>query len=318
MDYKLRPVPLSSIRTTDVTYRITTGKNETELANAIKSAGVIVPPLLSQQSGRFIIISGFRRIGACSRIGLTEIEARLLKPETTVADCVKIAIMENAMQRPLNLIEQSRALTMLVDVADISGERLGIEAVKLGLPGNMELITKLLPLCRLPLELQASIISGRIQLAMASALSRLDIDACRALTEFFVRLGPGLNIQREILTHATEIAARDTLTVADIFSEEGLLEILRTEDLNRNQKINKVRDYLFRKRFPHIWRAEKRFHENVKRLDLGGEIRLMPPKHFESGSYLLKMNFRTQAELKRHCDKLEAMISHPALLEILA
>jgi len=318
MDYRIRSVPLSSIQTADENFRITTEKNNKGLMNAIKTGGLLVPPVLLRQSGRFTIISGFRRINACLNIGFSEIEAKLLNPNNTVIDCVKIAITENALQRSLNLIEQSRALAMLVDITKTKDKRLTMEARQLGLPANKDLISKLLPLCRLPSELQQSIISGKISLAMASALSHLDLHTCLTLTAIFVQLGPSLNIQREILTNVTEIAKRDDLIIPDLLREEKFMAILSAEDLNRNQKVKKVRDYLFQKRFPHVHRAEKDFAENVKRLTLGREVQLIPPKHFESRNYTLKLNFQTPADLKKHRETIEAMIQHPALHDILA
>jgi len=149
-------------------------------------------------------------------------------------------------------------------------------------------------------------------------LSNLDINACRALTAVFVVLGTGLNIQREIVSHITEIGIRDNMTIPELLGEEPLKIIMDTDDLDRNQKVKKVRDYLFKKRFPHIHRAEKDFAKNVKRLSLGGNARLIAPKNFESRIFTLKLSFKTLSDLKKHLGKMEEMIQHPVMHNILA
>ena len=106
-------IPLSSINLQDDEFRITTREDVDELSTSIQQTGLISPPLLIETSSGHSIVSGFRRVSACLNLGWHEIIARILVPKPDHFDCLRIAIADNALQRPLNLIETSRALHKL-------------------------------------------------------------------------------------------------------------------------------------------------------------------------------------------------------------
>ena len=113
MRYHEETVELSSIDLDDNTYRITSETSIDVLAESIRHVGIINPPVLRPKNSDFTIIAGFRRIEACQSLGWSKIPARILSSGTSEVECAKIAVTDNALQRPLNLIEKSRAYAII-------------------------------------------------------------------------------------------------------------------------------------------------------------------------------------------------------------
>ena len=196
-------IALARINLQDDTFRITTRTDVNELLDTLQYDGLLTPPLLIKKNSTFVIISGFRRIAACLKLNWDEITARILKPDTSTLDCLRLAIAENALQRSLNLIETSRCLQKL-SLCITNSRQLAQSASSLGLPDNPSMIDKIKSLSLLARPIQNSILADTISLAMAKELESLEADCAIAFTRLFDQLKIGLNKQKEIVTLVKE------------------------------------------------------------------------------------------------------------------
>ena len=316
MRFKQKIIKLPLIDSKDESFRITTQKNIDHLMDSIDDMGLLNLPLLIEKSSGYKIVCGFRRIEACRQLEWSDIEARILDSDTKRLECIKYAITDNSLQRPLNLIEQSRSINMLCDFfKDFS--RLDKELSDMGLPDNQSIIKKINELCHLPGSVQNGILSNTISLTMALELGRLQQEAGEGFTKLFETLKLSLNKQREILTLVKEISLREDISILKVIENNILQKILTNEDLDRNQKIRKIRTYLKQRRFPVITAAEKEFEKHLKKLKLGNGIKLIPPDNFEGSTYFLKFSFRNLIELKDRKTSFDALIKNPSLRKIL-
>jgi len=96
-----------------------------------------------------------------------------------------------------------------------------------------------------------------------------------------------------------------------------LKRILNDEDLDKNQKIRKIRSHLKQRRFPAITRAEREFEEHRQNLKLGSGIKLIPPENFESPTYFLNLSFKDLKELEHLKKIFDSLIKNPSLKKIL-
>jgi len=261
-------------------------------------------------------VCGFRRIEACRRLGWTDVEARILDSDTKRLECIKYAITDNSLQRPLNLIEQSRSINMLYGFFKDVGA-LGKSLSVMGLPDNPSIIKKIKELYHLPKFVQSGILSNTISLAMALELGRLQLEAGECLAKLFQTLTLSLNKQREILSLVKEISLREDISILKVLENDNLQKILTHKNLDRNQKIREIRIYLKQRRFPFITAAEKEFEKHVKKLKLGSETKLIPPDNFEGTTYTLKLFFKNLIELKDRKASFDALIKNPSLNKIL-
>jgi len=308
-------VPLARINFQNDDFRISTREDLAELSASIQQAGLISPPVLIKQTIGFTIVSGFRRIAACRNLGWDEIIARILEPELSHPACLRLAIAANAIERPLNLIETSRAFQKL-SVYSNNLKDVAATASSCGLPANPSIIDKIKDLCLLPQPIQNSILNDTISLTMANDLARHAPDTAVDFTRLFEQLKLSLNKQKEIMALIGEIARREDTSIRQVLACETFQQILTDEDLDRGQKGRKIRSFLRQRRFPRIVKAEQIYHAHLKKLKLNPDIKLIPPKEFEGSTYTLNLNFTNLAHLKMLQSMLVKMIQHPSFTKI--
>lgn len=308
-------VPLARINLQNDDFRITTGEDLDDLLASIQHAGLISPPVLVKQTCGFTIVSGFRRVAACRKLGWREIIARILEPELGHLACLRLAIAANALQRPLNLIETSRAFQKLSVFTD-SLKELTETASSCGLPINHSIINKIKNLCLLPLPIQNSILNDTISLTMANELAMHEPDTAVDFARLFEQLKLSLNKQKEIITLIGEIARREDISICQVLACDTFQQILADADLDRGQKGRKIRFFLRQWRFPRIVKVEQNYYAHLKKLKLNHDIKLIPPKEFEGTTYTLNLNFTSLAHLKMLQTMLDQIIQHPSFAKI--
>jgi len=309
-------VLLERIRLEDKTFQVTTEADIETLAASIARLGVMHSPVLLADDSGYAIVCGFRRIAACKSLSLSRIPARMLSPNTDKLTCVQLAIAENSLQRPLNLIETSRALVLLSGVYSDFDE-LRLAAGALGLPDNLSAIHKLRQLSGLAPEIQEGVLSNVLSMAMALELGQMENSSGIGLSTFFGYLKLGLNKQREILTMIQEIAFREYLPVKDVLNAPDLQQIMVHEKWDRSQKTVHLRQYLRRRRYPSITSVENDFEARVRAMDLESGVALIPPRDFEGTTFSFHLNFNNLDELQHRLSRLTEVSTSPILNEIL-
>ncbi len=292
----------------DERFHISTRTDSDDMCDSVRQIGLINPPILLPSDTGFVIVCGFRRIGACRKLGMTDIPARIVN--ITDIEALKLAISDNALQRALNRIEISRSLHKLSDFIN-NDNQLGRIAISLGLPSTLSLIRKLKNLCQMPQVLQEGILSEAVALPTAIELQKLDPHDALAIAELFRQLVPSLNKQRELLSLLQEISIREDIPIRSLLND--LNDMLADSESDRNQKLKKIRLYLKQRRFPALSRAEAQFDKWIKGLELGNGIELIPPKYFEGNTYTFSMQFTTLDELYQRKERLNKIIESPLL-----
>jgi ParB family chromosome partitioning protein len=316
MQFKEDTVPLSAINTNDRHYRITTDTSIEDLGASIEVVGLLNRPFLTRQPSGYRIVAGFRRINACQSLQWSKIEAKVLEPGKPDFECVKMAITDNSFQRSLNLIEISRSVGLIRSVIEDDGILLKT-ATQLGLPNNLSILKKVEILFHLPWPIQEGVLSGSISLAMALSLAQLKNDDAVGFAEIFKTLNLSLNKQREILTLAQEIAVREDMSIPELLTEKEIKDLIVANTIDRAEKTRMLRQYLKQRRFPEIARAETAFAKRVKKLKLGSNIQLIPPKNFEGSNYTIQLYIENLADLKDRINKLNKLIQNQDLATIL-
>jgi len=313
---QFQTVPLKQIDLQIDTFRITTGEGIDDLVVSIQHDGLITPPiLLEKPPSAYAVVSGFRRLQACQRLGCSDIFARVLNSDADLLDCLRLAIAENSLQRQLNLIEMSRAIQKLSAFFD-SAVQMAEAAATLGLPANPSVLDKMKDLCLLPWPVQQSILNDVISLSMAGELGKLDPENAVDFARLWDDLKFSLNKQKEFLTLMVEIARRENKAVRQVMMDPNLQRIIDDENLDRTQKGSQIRTLLRKWRYPRISEAEKNYRRHQKQLKLGNEIKLVPPKDFEGTTYTLCLNFEDLSHLEELKKRLDALIVHPSFGKI--
>jgi ParB family chromosome partitioning protein len=317
LEFATQILATDKIDITDETFRISTDHDILALAQSIHNVGLVNLPIFVEKSGHCVqIISGFRRIEACKKLNMRSITVRLIHPATPLINCAKLAISENALQRPLNLIEQSRAYRLLASLAS-GTDHLSKLAAEAGLPDSPTIIDKVKELSQLSKTVQCGILSNKISLSVARELAELSAPVADFLADLFQTLGLGFGKQREILNFIKEIAAREEISQWQVLQNDDLLRVIAATDLDKSQKIQQIRACLEARRFPEVSKFKKLFDQKIQSLKLGALVKLSPPANFEASAFNLCLSFRNFKELQSHYSVLDKISQDPYLLRLL-
>lgn len=142
----------------------------TELAQTIKTHGVIQPIIVRERNGKFEIIAGERRWRAVTKLGWQSIPA-IIK-EFNDSQTASVALIENLQREGLTAIEEAMAYSKLLELHGLTQESL---AQRLG-KGQSTVANKL-RLLQLPQKVQEAIMHRTISERHARALLALKIKA---------------------------------------------------------------------------------------------------------------------------------------------
>lgn len=141
-----------------------------ELAQSIKEHGVFQPIILKRVKNGYIIVSGERRYRAAKKVGLKTIPSIIRQyEESKVAE---IALAENLQRENLSPIEEAEAYKVVMGTLRLTQADL---ATKIG--KSRSHVTNMLGLLNLPTEVQDMLLTNKISMGHARALSKLEDNA---------------------------------------------------------------------------------------------------------------------------------------------
>ncbi|MBO4569595.1 MAG: ParB/RepB/Spo0J family partition protein [Clostridia bacterium] len=182
-------------------------KSLNELAQSIKTHGVIQPIIVAKKGDRYVIIAGERRWRASQLAGLKTIPC--IVREYTEREIAEISIIENLQREDLNPIESARAIKQLIDQYNLTQE---VVADRIG--KSRPAVANTLRLLSLDPEVIALVETNRLSAGQARCLvtitdreAQIDLakKACdnkisvRELEKFIRQLGKTKKAKKEIV-----------------------------------------------------------------------------------------------------------------------
>jgi ParB family chromosome partitioning protein len=134
-----------------------------ELADSIRSSGILQPILVRAAGDRFEIVAGERRWRAAKVAGLTKVP--VLVKQVSDEESAVFALVENVQRTDLNAIEKAAAFQQILDRFSVSQEEL---ARKVGIDRTS--VTNFVRLLGLPKEIQDHVSRGTLSMGHARAL----------------------------------------------------------------------------------------------------------------------------------------------------
>ena len=138
-----------------------------ELANSIKEHGVFQPIIVKKSIKGYEIIAGERRVRASKLAGLEKIPAIIR--DFSDEQMMEIALLENLQRENLSAIEEAYAYKSMLEKLNLTQDELSKKVGK-----SRSHVTNILGLLRLPLEIQKLVSLGKISMAHARILSKLE------------------------------------------------------------------------------------------------------------------------------------------------
>jgi ParB family chromosome partitioning protein len=181
-----------------------------ELADSIRSQGVVQPLIVREHDGEFELIAGERRWRAAQLAGLAEVPVLVrTAPDEAV---LELALIENLQRENLNPIEEAQGYAQLIEHFQLTQEEVSAKVGK-----SRTVVANALRLLKLSTTIQVYLREGRLAVGHAKVILGLageaqqDLAAARVLKE-------GLNVRQTeaLIAHwqsRSDTAGRERPTV---------------------------------------------------------------------------------------------------------
>jgi ParB family chromosome partitioning protein len=163
-----------------------------ELAQSIRTNGIIQPILVRRTGSSYCIIAGERRWRAAQRAGLLKVPVVVRDvPEGSEQHLLELALVENIQRENLNPVDQALAYQRLAEEFALTHEQIAAAVGK-----DRSSVANFIRLLKLPEEVRAALVAGSLSMGHARALLALADPAAQR------------NAAREVIARA--LSVRDT------------------------------------------------------------------------------------------------------------
>ncbi len=134
-----------------------------ELAESIRSKGILLPLIVRRAAEGYVLVAGERRWRAAQRAGIREVPAMVR--EVSDKEAFELALIENIQREDLNPVEEAEAFKRLIEEHGLTQEELAARVGK-----DRSTVANALRLLRLPEAIKDAIVEGRLSMGHARAL----------------------------------------------------------------------------------------------------------------------------------------------------
>jgi ParB/RepB/Spo0J family partition protein len=277
------------------------------LARSIKEIGLVNPPILRDTGGGFEVVCGFKRVLACISLGSGEIDARAYgKDEIADAQCLWFSLIDNAQPGRLSPVEYAIALKKFSEHGYDSDKLAKEVAPSLGLPSSKRYIENCLQLLALDKEILRALHDGSFGVEQAFCVQEMKPESRLAIFRVLCASKANLNETRELAGVIPDVAAMKRMTVTE-FIEEEIASLVDDDSLPPRKKLQQLREYLVRARYPRLTGAESAFEAVIERMNLGKEFHISAPKHFEGSEISMTIHAKSANHFKGVLMKLSSV-----------
>ena len=131
-------------------------------------------------------------------------------------------------------------------------------------------------------------------------------------------LKPGENHFKDLLDWLEEIALRDGVGVAQLLNADSFARITSDPRLGRNDKLKRLKEELWRRRFPRLAHIEMEIQRRIREMKLDPQLSISVPVGLEGGGVTIKIQATGYAELKRLGTEAARVAETDAMKEIFA
>jgi len=229
MSEKLFKVPLEEIDFTDRAFLFSFPTRDVYLFESVKKWGILEPPLLFKFGNAFKILAGEGRLLSARRLGLKEVEAKVLT-SLTPKEALLLSLESNRF-RKLNLVE----LAILFEKLSKFFERKDIHPLfqSLGVNLSLKKINLFKSIKQLIPELQLELAEERLNPQVVPFLSKLTPSQQEEFREVLKKLSLSFAEQRDTLEKLIDLTKREERIC---LLSEKLRAFLAEEDFNRRKQ----------------------------------------------------------------------------------
>lgn len=265
------------------------------LTRAIKETGFTIPPVVKPSNHKYVIISGFNRIRAVTKLNIGQIWVQVLSENVSDPDCAKIAIASLSFKRPLMQVELIRSVNLLKPF--LNDKQIATMSKALfNASISTHHIASLSKIGKLPDPALKLIQNRRLSIKAAKVLTQLDDKTAAAYMHIFGEIKASASKQHEIITCAKEIAAANQTTPHALLISDDIMQLIHNKDVDSVSRADQLRHFLFTQRYPELARERRRINDLIAALNFSTWAKITPPKYFESPYYQISFKVKNLKE----------------------
>jgi ParB/RepB/Spo0J family partition protein len=297
----------------DERFRISYYFDLEKLVASIREIGLLNPPLVTRRNGRFILVSGWKRVMACLNLSLSPIPVLVVQGKGEL-ETFLIAFYENLATGEFSLVEKAEIMARLKKFSEDEKKIVRHYLPLLDIPPTLSHLDSYLAFSQFEPELKKIIHEKNLPFSLAELFSEFSTSERKRLLPLVSPLSQ--NKMTEFLESLKEISRRDELPVRKILASKEVKDMLGSRRLSLLQKADRIRLVLKKKRYPNLSSWEESFDSLRKKMRWPREITLSPTPYFEEKRLSVDFNFENQEEFKANLLKLEELASKREFSEL--
>jgi len=311
---KKKNLPLKEIFLEDERFRISYYFSLEKLILSIQKVGLLNSPFVALRDKHFILVSGWKRVLACIKLGLSSLPVFVIEEEDELKTFLA-AFYENLATREFSLLEKAEILSRLKIFGEDEKKIVQHYLPLLDILSASSNLDSYLAFSQLESEVKRIIHQKNMPFSSVKLLAGFTPQERKSLLPLL--LPSGQNKLKGILEDLKEISRRNDIPTKKILSSKEILDIMRSEKLSPLQKADKIRLILKKKRYPVLSSRKESFDSLLKKLRLPKTIMVKPSHFFEEENFSVNFSFGNCKEFKTNLLKLQELASKQELSAIL-
>jgi ParB family chromosome partitioning protein len=292
-----RFIALTEIDLDDSSFEIKRYAGSPGLHESIDRFGILDPPWLRRRGRGHVVIDGYKRLRRVRENGAHGAICLLFQENCDTRELWMRRIEKKMFEREINPAEKAQIVFMLLRLFQPGGIPPFLLS-GINISNRPEVLISWASLSTRGADLLEILASGDIAERAALEIAGWDKPSMDSVLGLLQILRCSASIQMEIVERINEIGLRESKSGAEIIGRSRMREILTSESLNRRQKTQAVRDYLFELRHPRLNSRQKQFARRIEALGLPSGLRIIPPPAFEGDNWRMELSFTGIEDLR--------------------
>lgn len=310
-------IAVKEVDITDDLYCIQAPEPGGDLLASIKSVGLLAPVYVQKKNNSlYRIVSGFRRVAAAHKLGMSAIPVFILEPDMPPLQALAIQVYDNLSIRPF---KPSEVVTLLHKLAEMGSSREEIISAwlpRLGYGRNSRVYELYSALYRLePIWLHA-LDQDQAALDFLAELAGAEQADRDAFAKIVQTLKPGKNNQREYWSLCRDVAGIENCTITELLQRPAITAIVGDTVLSPSQKGERFKQTLWELRYPHYMQARTRFQALIKKAKLPPDVQVMASPYFDDSSLTISMVCKNEADYQEKLALLQSLSGSGIMQEL--
>jgi hypothetical protein len=223
--------------------------------------GVIPPIIVREKAPRYLVVDGCKRLVLLRRKKIKETTFVVIND----CDDFSSSMLRILLNRGRMLVLREKMLFTKWLRDNLTDDEYRSFVSELGISDRERFELERLSEC--PINIMDAVEKGIADPAVVSDLKAMSKDDCDACLDFFSRVNLSRQQQRELVEWLPEIAFTETKTVCALLKESQITEVLENDSINQPQKAQKIRDLIFKKRFPDLAALKQKWSGMVNKIN---------------------------------------------------